>query len=396
MKIVQINATCGVGSTGKICVEISELLSLENIENYILYSYQANKYELGIGCSNKWYLKAQAFKSKLIGNYGFNSKLATLKIISQLKRIQPDIVHLHNIHGHDCDIRLLFNYFKKNNVRLVWTFHDCWAFTGYCTYFDLVKCNKWKTGCNSCENKSLHSWLFDRSKSIFEKKKKLFSDLDLTIVTPSVWLADLVSQSFLASYSTHIINNGIDLDIFKPYSGDFKLRYKIAEDKKILLGVAFDWGIRKGLDVFVELSKRLPGDYQIVLVGTNSEIDKQLPRNIISIHRTQNQRELAEIYSAADVFVNPTREENYPTVNMEALACGTPIVTFNTGGSAEILDHTCGSVVDCDDVDALEREIVRICTERPYTKEACITRAKGFDKTERYKEYIKLYESINS
>lgn len=396
MKIVQINATCGVGSTGKICVGISEILCEENIENYILYSSRSNGYKFGIQCSNDNYIKLQALKSKLLGNYGFNSKKETKTIIKELERISPDVVHLHNIHGHDCDIEMLFTYFKKNKTKLIWTFHDCWAFTGYCTYFDMAKCDKWKTECKDCVQKRSCSVLFDKSNKLYKKKKQLFSGLDLTIVTPSRWLADMVKQSFLADYSVEVINNGIDLDVFKPSESDFRKKYGV-ENKKIVLGVAFDWGLRKGLDVFLQLSKRLSCDeYQIVLIGTTDDIDQKLPQNIISIHRTQNQQELAEIYSVADIFLNPTREENYPTVNMEALSCGTPVLTFKTGGSPEILDETCGSVVDCDDIDSLEKEIIRICEEKLYTKEACIKRSREFDKNERFKEYVELYGRVNS
>ena len=227
-------------------------------------------------------------------------------------------------------------------------------------------------------------------------KKKWFSGVDnMTIVTPSEWLKDLVKQSFLNDYPVKVINNGIDLSVFKPTESDFRSRYGIPESKRIVLGVAFGWGKRKGLDVFVDLAKRLDGEnYQIVLVGTDPAVDKHLPDNVISIHRTHDQTELAELYTAADIFVNPTREENYPTVNMEAIACGTPVLTFRTGGSPEIVDESCGSVVECDDIDALEREVIRICTTNAYSKEDCLAHAKSFDKNERFKEYIELYESI--
>ncbi len=394
MKVVQINATCGIGSTGKICVGISQVLTGQNIENYILCS-SSNAYQLGIACADKTYIKLQALKARILGNYGFNSRKATQKLIAELERIRPDIVNLHNIHGHDCDLNLLFTWFRRNKTKLIWTFHDCWAFTAYCPHFTLAKCGQWKTQCVRCPQKRHYSWLFDRSRMLFEKKKELFAGLDLTIVTPSHWLADLVKQSFLKECPVYVIHNGIDLDVFQPAPGDFRGKYGL-ENKKIALGVSFDWGVRKGLDVFAELSRRLPEDYRIVLVGTNANVDKLLPENIISIHRTQNQQELAEIYSAADVFVNPTREENYPTVNMEALACGTPVLTFRTGGSPEMLDETCGAVVPCDDVDALEREIIRICTENPYSEAACLKKAAEFGQNERFKEYLKLYERIIS
>ena len=222
-------------------------------------------------------------------------------------------------------------------------------------------------------------------------KKKYFTGINHCIlVTPSQWLADLVKQSFLKGYPVKVINNGIDLSVFKPTESGFREKYGL-EDVKIVLGVASGWGKRKGLDVFIELAKRLLDDYRIVLVGTDDNVDKQLPSNIISIHRTQNQKELAEIYTAANVFANPTREDTFPTVNMESLACGTPVVTFRTGGCPEILDETCGSVVDCDDVGALEIEIRRICDEKPYSVEACLARAQKFDMNDRFKEYLDLY-----
>ena len=395
MKVVQINATCGVGSTGKICVDISRALTEKNVENYILYSCKSNGYQLGIQCSDERDIKIQALKSRIFGNYGFNSKKNTKKIISELKRICPDIVHLHNIHGHDCNLEMLFEYFKKSKTKVVWTFHDCWAFTGYCPHFTIEKCDKWKSSCQKCIQKRTYSWIFDRSKNLFERKKSSLSGVDLTVITPSRWLEEQVKHSFLKNCRTRVINNGIDLSVFKPRENQFREKYCL-KNKKIILGVSFDWGYKKGLDVFIELSKRLSEDYCVVLVGTNRETDQILPSNILSIHRTQNQQELAEIYSAANVFVLPTREENYPTVNMEALACGTPVLTFRTGGSPEILDETCGSVVECDDVDGLEKEIIRICTKKPYSKEACLIRSKKFDKNERYKEYLELYERINS
>ena len=391
MKIVQINATSGIGSTGKIAVAISELLNESNIENYIFASSISDENKNNVKLPNETYIKIQAIKSKVLGNYGFNSISVTKKIINKLEEIKPDIVHLHNIHGHDCNLEILFKYFKKTNQKLYWTFHDCWAFTGYCPYFDLAGCDKWETECKQCPQRSRYSLFFDYSKSLYNKKKQLFSGLDLTIITPSQWLASLLKKSFLKDYPVKVINNGIDLNIFKPTDSDFRKKYN-CEDKFILLGVAFGWGKRKGLDVFIELSKRLDSKYQIVLVGTDDNVDKQLPSNIISIHRTKNQQELAEIYSAADLFVNPTREENYPTVNMEAIACGTPVVTFKTGGSPECIDEICGVVIAKDDIDALEKEIIRICNENAFSKEDCIKKTQNFNKNDKFTEYINLYK----
>lgn len=391
MKIVQINSTYGIGSTGKICRDISEMLTEIGIENYSLYTIGNSNAQNAIKCSSQGYTMLQTLKSKLLGNYGFNSKRSTKRIIQELEKIKPDIVHLHNIHSHDCNLEMLFDYFKRTKQKLIWTFHDCWAFTGYCPHFDMAKCNKWKNECNNCSLYKNFSFLVDKSKDLFDKKCELFIGLDIMIVTPSDWLAKLVKESFLKNYPVKVINNGIDLDIFKPTKNDFRSKYNIRSDKHIILGVAFDWGERKGLDVFVQLAKRLNSDkFQIVLVGTNDKIDKVLPQNIISVHRTQNQRELAGIYSEADLFVNPTREDNYPTVNMEAIACGTPVLSFNTGGSPEIIDETCGSIVEVDDIDTLENEIIRICEMKPYSFEMCLTKAKTFDKNVKYAELIDL------
>lgn len=393
MKIVQINTTCGVGSTGKIAVSISKLLSQQEIENYILFSTNTNGYSMGLSCCNRWYPKIQALKSRLLGNYGFNSKIETNRMISELERIAPDAVLIHNIHGHECNLEILFAYFKRKQTKIYWTFHDCWAFTAYCPYFTMAKCDKWKAECRDCPQIRQFSWFFDRSSEIYKRKKKLFSGLDLTIITPSRWLADLVKESFLSDYPVKVIHNGIDLSVFKPTQSNFREKFDIPKDKFILLGVAFGWGRRKGLDVFMELSTRLDmSRYQIVLVGTDDMVDKQLPKNIISIHRTQNQTELAEIYTAADLFVNPTREEVLGLVNLEAQACGTPVITFRTGGSPECICEKTGAVVECDDVDALVVAIKSAYPKSSASAENCRKHAEHFDQNEKYAEYVKLYK----
>lgn len=391
MKIVQINAVCGSGSTGKICVDVSKLLTEKQIENYILFSSGKSDYPLGIKHANDKYIKFQALKSRIFGNYGFNSKKATKSLINELDRLSPNVVHLHNIHGHNVNLEMLFNYFKKNpQIKIYWTFHDCWAFTAYCPHFVMAGCDFWKEGCRNCVQKNHFSWFFDKSKQLYEKKKELFTGVDLTVITPSKWLGELVKQSFLKECEVKVINNGIDLDVFQPTESDFREKYNL-KDKKIVLGVAFGWGKRKGLDVFIELSRRLPENYQIVLVGTSDEVDKQLPDNIISIHRTNNQKELAEIYTAADVYANPTREDTYPTVNMESLACGTPVITFKTGGSPEIIDEKTGIVVEKEDIDIFEAAIMKVCENNILTKEACLEMAKNYDRYDRYEDYVNLY-----
>jgi putative colanic acid biosynthesis glycosyltransferase len=392
MKIAQINATCGLGSTGKICVAVSRILSSKGIENIILYTQGYSDFENGIKYSDEKYKKIQALKSRIYGNYGFNSEYATIKLINELKKFSPDIVHLHNIHAHDCNIQKLFEYLKSSHIKVYWTFHDCWAFTGYCTHFTIQKCDKWMDHCFDCPVYRNWSWFCDRSSYTFDKKKRILSSLNLTIVTPSVWLKSLVEKSFFKDKKIVVINNGIDLEVFKPTINEsIREKYGI-KSKHIILGVASIWNYEKGIDAFVKLSQMLDDEYTIVLVGTDDNIDKELPSELISIHRTYDSKELASIYSCADVFFNPTREENYPTVNMEAIACGTPVVTYNTGGSGEMITPDIGCVIEPEDLESAVAAIKTICENKKIYQEKCIEYAKNYDEKNRYNEYIRLYK----
>lgn len=391
MKVVQLNVTCGAGSTGKICLAVSELLSLRGVENYILYSEGESDYSYGIKYTDEVHIKIEALKSRLLGNYGFNSVAITKKLIAKLNEIKPDIVHLHNLHGHGCNLTMLFNYFKEKNIKLYWTFHDCWAFTGYCPHFDMAGCDKWLTKCHSCPQKGCYSFFFDKSEKLYSKKKELFTGLDLTIITPSEWLAGLVRKSFLKDCEIRVINNGIDLDIFRQRESTFREKYALG-DKFLILGVAFNWDRRKGIDVFTQLSRTLPKDCRIVLVGTDEQVRRTLPENITAIDRTANQTELSEIYSACDLFVNATREDTFPTVNIEALACGTPVVTFDTGGSGEIIDETCGISVPKNDTEALVKAILTVKESKPFTKESCRKRSEKYNMRDKFIEYVNLYK----
>lgn len=397
MKIVEINAV-PYGSTGKIAKQIAQVANLHGHEAVFACSWtkiKKNRMEKDEILMGSFLGKSLHIAlAKLTGLSGCFGVIDTLLFIRKLKKLQPDILHLHILHSWCVNLPLLFRYIKKQDIKVIWTMHDCWAFTGQCPYFDLAECGKWKRGCYSCpQYRSYPQSYVDRTKFMWKKKKAWFTGVkDLTIVTPSHWLAGLVKESFLQEYPVKVIHNGINLSVFKPRESEFRLKYN-CDNKNVLLGVSFDWGKRKGLDVFIELARRLPDNYQIVLVGTDEAIDRKLPAGIISIHRTQNQQELAAIYSAADLLVNPTREDNYPTVNMEAIACGTPVLTFATGGSPEITDDQCGAVVACDDIDGMEREIRHICEKSPYSAQACVNRAKSFDMRLKFKEYIELYNA---
>lgn len=401
MRIVQINGGAK-GSTGKIMMGIAEVARAQGHEVMCASPITTTNRDAGEDCG---YYRIGTFNSRRVNVAlaritGFNGCFAwleTYKLLKKIDEFKPDIIHLHNLHDSYINLSMLFSYIKKHNVPTVWTLHDCWAFTGQCPHFTIVKCDKWKAGCHNCpQYKEYPASLYDNTKKMWQLKKKWFTGVkNMTIVTPSEWLAGLARESYLKQYPIEVINNGIDLNVFKPTHSNFREQYGIPGDKYIVLGVSFAWGYRKGLDCFVEMAEKLGEQYQIVLVGTDDEIDKNLPHNIISIHRTQNQKELAEVYSAADVFVMPTREENYPTVNMEAIACGTPVVTFDTGGSPEMLDDKTGIVVDANDIEATKKAIKEICEKkRCNDEEYIVAYSKNFDMKKRFAEYIELYANV--
>lgn len=394
--VVSIN-TLQIGSTGRIMEAICNRAEMKGVSAWMAISYQRNtKIKTNgktIVIGGFFSLYSHLLLGKITGLKGCFSIFATLRFISRLKRIKPDIIHLHNLHDSYINLPILFKYIKNNDIKVIWTLHDCWSFTGRCPYFGLEECYKWKNGCIDCHypHNAYPKAKVDATRTMWKIKKNCFTGINnLTIVTPSNWLANMVKQSFLKDYVIKVIYNGIDLEVFKPLKSNFKVNNKI-ENKKIILGVAAGWEKRKGLDVFINLSKDLGQEYKIVLVGTNDEIDKSLPNSILSIHHTESQAELAEIYSSADVFVNPTRDEVFGLVNAESLACGTPVITFNTGGCPEIVDDTCGIIVNVDDYEGLKEAIKRTCVQNLFSSEDCVERAKVFEKNALFDEYVKLY-----
>jgi putative colanic acid biosynthesis glycosyltransferase len=339
LKVLQINTVCGVGSVGRIVRQIHEALREKGHESYIAYGRKPLGCDGAIRIGGDLDVYFQVFLTRVFDLHGFGSKKATKKFLKIVEEINPDIIHLHNIHGYYLNIEVLFDFLKSFDKPVVWTLHDCWAFTGHCSYFTYAKCERWKTGCYSCPEKKSYprSVIFDNSKSNYARKKKAFTGAkNMTLVTPSQWLAGLVKESFLRDYPVQVIPNGIDTEVFKPTPSDFKKRYGL-DGKFLILGVANVWEKRKGFDYFLDLSKYLSDDEIIVLVGLSDERIKNLPNNIIGIKRTNSAKELSEIYTAADVFFNPTLEDNYPTVNLEAQACGTYVITFDSGGAKETI-----------------------------------------------------------
>lgn len=395
MKVLQINSVCGIGSTGRIATDLHSILKEQGHESYIAYGRgEAKNCDAAIKIGNKLDNYMHVAQTRLLDRHGLGSYYATKRFIKKIEDINPDIIHLHNIHGYYINIQVLFKCLKKMNKPIIWTLHDCWAFTGHCSHFDYIGCEKWQEECIKCQQKKEYpsSLGWDRAKKNYKLKKELFSGLNnMTIVTPSEWLAHLVRKSFLKQYDIKVINNGIDLEAFKKNEDGFRQKQKL-HNKFIILGVASVWNKRKGLEYFIEMAKQLKHDEVIILVGVTEAQQKKLPKEIIGITRTNNVKELAAIYSAADVFVNPTLEDNFPTTNLEALACGTPVVTFNTGGSAESIDESSGKVIKEKSVQKILQNI-RDLKSNKIPSENCIHRSKLYDKHERYNEYIEVYKN---
>lgn len=357
MKILFINAVCGTGSTGRICAELSEKYEKEGWECKIAYGRddyvpeQYKKYAVRIG--NSFDVSMHAIRTRLLDEHGFGSKKSTRAFLKWAEEYNPDSLWLHNLHGYYINIEMLFSWIKAHpNLKVNWTLHDCWAFTGHCAYFTVVKCEQWKTHCKYCVEKKSYpasKWR-DNCENNYDRKRRAFTGVsNMTLITPSIWLANLVKQSFLKEYSVEVHHNSIDTEIFKSTPSDFRKRYGL-EGKKIVLGVANTWDERKGLRDFVKLSEMLDHkpEYVIVLVGLSEKQIRKIARkrkNILGMKRTNSKKELAEIYTAADIFVNPSKEETFGMTTVEALACGTKAIVYQGTACEEIVKDKGGIAV---------------------------------------------------
>ncbi len=396
-KLFQISIEANINSVGKIAEQIGETAMTNGWGSYITYSrsFLPSKSTL-VKIGNRADIYWHVLMTRIFDRHCLHSTRATKILIKQINDIKPDIIHLHHIHGYYINMAVLFEYLKISNIPIVWTFHDCWAFTGHCTHPG--DCNKWKTGCNDCVNRDKYpaSLFVDRSRISWLQKKQLFTSIDsMTIVTPSNWIANLAKQSFFCKYPIRVLPNGIDLDVFFPKRNveEVQHRYNIPYDKKIILGVASTWSKSKGLDDFIEISKMLSKEYQIVLVGLNDEQLKNLPTNIIGITRTYDVNELATLYSLANVFINPTYADTFPTTNLEALACGTPVITYNTGGSPEAVDSETGIVVEQGEISGVIKAVKSMVNQDFAIR--CRQRALNlYDKRKNFNEYISIYNNM--
>lgn len=410
MKVLLINTVCGSGSVGKITADIYHTLKEQGEDGIILYGRNdapdsVNAVKIGTKAS----FYSHALLGVVTGKGGFGSGKMTEKIIAKIKEEQPDIIHLHNIHGFYLQVERLFTYLKEADIPVVWTLHDCWSFTGHCAYFDYAGCEQWKEECRKCPQhfQSYPYSIMDYSQKSYRRKKQAFLGVkNLTLVTPSHWLKGLVKQSMLKDYPVEVIPNGIELKNFNETADGkaFRKKYGI-QDKFMVLGVANVWEKRKGLVHFVKLAELLKNadknamlnhkNTVIVLVGVNKKDKKKLPDNIIGLERTNGARELAAIYQAADVYVNATLEDNFPTTNIEALACGTPVVTFDTGGSTESIDETCGLATKEKSAEGIYEALLTL-KKHPLQRKDCLNKGREYDKNKRFEEYISLYRKIKN
>ena len=402
-KLLQINPVVRLNtSTGRIMKEIGELAMASGWESYVAYSgardgMPAHSSKL-VPVGDKLDLAVHAVATRLFDAHGLASKRGTRQFIERIKAIDPDVIHIHNIHGYFLSYPLLFNYLQESGKPVVWTIHDCWLYTGHCYYYSAAHCNKWQTGCGHCPQKRAipASWLFDRSACNLSDKKRAFGALEnLTIVPVSNWIRQEMASSILADKHFQVIHNGIDLETFRPEAADGEVPVEGTQ----ILGVASIWLEEKGWSDLMKLAAMLRPDEKLVLVGkTTEEQRKQLPANVQLIERTENIGKLAALYAGSTVFVNPTWQDNYPTVNLESIACGTPVVTYRTGGSVEAVAEGTGSVVEQGDVAAmLERVRELAASDRAATAARCRERALShFRKEDCYKNYIDLYENLTT
>lgn len=394
-RLLQIDSCLVTGSTGRITESVAQLAQSRGWECYIVHG---GRYVKRPSCMTDIQTVTSAgeylhyAESLIKDNHGLASRMATRKIVEKIKQIKPDVIQLHCVHGYYLNYKILFEYLNTTNIPVVWTFHDCWAFTGHCAHFVTANCEKWKTGCYDCPLKEDYpKALVDRSKRNYALKKKLFeANYNLHIVPVCDWLSGFVSQSFLKDKDVHVIKNGVDLLVFKPATTQDKGKHRI-------LGVSGVWTKDKGLYDFYKLRDLLDKEtYEIILVGLSANQVKVLPEGIDGIEHTESVQELANLYSSASVFVNPTYADTFPTVNLEALACGTPVVTYRTGGSPEAINEKTGLVVKQGDVNGLVTAIKDICSQdRSQMNKYCRARAEQeFDKDKCFEKYIELYEQL--
>lgn len=394
MKIVQINSVFNYGSTGRIVKSIHTKLLNNGYESYVLYgrgpkAKEENVYKIG----NRLGFILNVISTRLFNRHGEGNYIATYKLISKLKKIDPDIVQLHNIHGYYINYKILFNYLKKSNIKVVWLLHDRWTISGSSAFYDSNELEWENPSSNQLRkiSKFYPKYFYFSDKSAitnYKKKKKLFTLKKLVLVSPSEWQAKILRKSFFSKTKIKVINNGINLEAFKPLKGIENI------EKKIILGVANKWDNNKGLATFNELANDLGENYEIILVGTDNSVIQQINPRIKCVNRTKTISELVELYSKADVLVNPTLDDNFPTVNIEAQACGTPVITYDTGGSGESITTSTGLVIEKGNYNMLLESIKAWPKKNPQIITFCYENSDKYSEDNMVNSYINLYKSI--
>lgn len=392
MRLYIVTANWGKGGPGGIAADLYKVAISEGWECRFAYGRETipedvNSYRIGTQITP--YI--HAVSSMIFDNAGFVTRRSTLALIKDIEAFKPDVVNLHNPLGYTMNVGILFDFFKRSKIPVVWTIHDIWSITGHCI---TGMCDHWKDGCGHCPNQREYpaSYVFDRSKRNRKRKVECFSNVpNLQLVSPSKWLMNLAEKTYLKQYEINVIPNGIDLDVFKPTASKIRNRYGL-ENKIILLSVAGVWAKNKGADYIYQLAKLMDERFVFVMIGENK--DKELKNNsrILHIEHTTDRKQLAQWYTVADLFVNPTVGDNFPTVNLESLACGTPVVTFATGGSGESVGE-CGTIVPQGDIETLITSIQDVI-DKKIAKETCVEQARCYEKLERYREYLSLFSAI--
>lgn len=398
-KLLQINVAANWGSHGRIAEEIGLEAMAQGWESYIAYGRYANPSKSHIVKIGDLFDQClHGAQSLLLDRHGLASCGPTKKLIKEIELIKPDLIHLHNIHGFYLNYPILFRYLSTIDIPVVWTLHDCWAFTGHCAWPIHGHCDRFQKQCYHCPLQSKgypKSFLLDRSRSNFKLKKRYFRSLkDLHLVTVSRWLEQQVRLSFMQDMDIRTIYNGLDTEVFRP-SGTPPT--SVTDGHPLVLGVCNAWYDWKGLHDMAALRELLPDEYEIMVVGVNEDQMHRLPEGITCIRRTDSVSQLAEIYSQADVFVNPSKVESFGMTTAEALSCGTPAIVYDTSACPEVVDNLTGRVVPLGDVNALSEAIIDLCNQSgcEQTRQACRERAiRLFNRQDRYKEYMQLYNEV--
>lgn len=395
--ILQINMTCQHGSTGRIVAKIHNYLLEKGFNSFIAYSTFKSNIIGSFKIENKFENYLRRVLNKYFGKKYYHSTLGTLRLIRNIKLLNPDLVHLHNIQQNSVNFPMLLKFLKRYGVPVVYTLHDCWAFTGGCYYFTELGCDGYKTGCIECKlDKKQRDICNKATNTIYEEKKNAFYALkELRIICVSNWLESCTDQSFMKELPVQVIFNGIDTSLFKPVINEKRAELGISDKEFLILGVANYWDDRKGLNTFFRLAELIDKPYRIVLVGISSKI---CPPNITAIQRTDNIQELVELYSCADVLVNASREETFGLVAAEAMACGTPVIAYNSTACGEVVNSDTGILLDSFKIEDLliALEKIRRYGKNQYSEQCINYINKRFSRKEMLKNYLGVYEQMIS